>query len=88
MILYTSWQIYDVEWGDILRLWLKEIRENKGLSQRLVAKKAGISTQYYSYIENGSRCEPDKCNTEKAIANVLGFDWTLFFEENRHDDVV
>ena len=64
-----------------MRCWLRTLREKAGMTQTQVAKAAGITKQMYSYIENGKRCESDKCDTEKAIAAVLGFDWTLFFPD-------
>ena len=63
-----------------MRLWLKEIREQKNLTQKQVAEAVGISQQYYQFIEQGKRIEPDKVENEKAIATYLGFDWTKFFE--------
>ena len=65
-----------------MRDWLKNIRLEKGLTQQQVAEQVGISTNYYSYIENGQRCEPSKNNTEMKIAETLGFDWKLFFEDD------
>ena len=64
-----------------MRTWLKEIRESANLSQTETAKLVGITVQAYNYIENGKRCLPTKCDTEKKIAAELGFDWTRFFEE-------
>ena len=66
-----------------MRTWLKDLREAKNLTQSQIAKIIGISQQMYGFIENGKRCEPDKCDTEKAIAAVLGFDWTLFFPDEQ-----
>ena len=37
------------------RIYLKEIRENSGLSMQDVAEKIGISRQYYQQIEAGER---------------------------------
>jgi len=68
--------------GLTLREWLKAIRIEKGLTQSQVAEAAGIAPHYYSYIENGARCKPDKVDNEKAIAATLGFEWTRFFEDN------
>jgi len=34
---------------------LKQIREDKGVMQKAVAKQLGISANYYSQIENGHR---------------------------------
>ena len=53
------------------------------MTQAEVARLARITPHYYNYIENGKRCEPDKCDTEKAIAAALDFDWTKFFEEGQ-----
>lgn len=63
-----------------MREWLKELRLKKGMTQAEVAELAGISQQQYNYIEKGVRCKADKNETEKRIAEVLGFDWTKFFE--------
>jgi len=34
---------------------LKQLREDKGVMQKMVAKQLGISANYYSQIENGHR---------------------------------
>ena len=57
------------------------------MTQAQVANLVGIAPNYYSYIENGKRCEPDKCDTEKAIANVLDFDWTRFFTDEHENTI-
>ena len=64
-----------------MREWLKELRLQKDMTQTEVAEMVGIAPHYYSYIENGKRCLPSRCDTEKKIAKVLGFDWTRFFED-------
>lgn len=61
-----------------MRLWLKLIRKEAQLTQGAVAKNCGISTQFYSYIENAERQPSVK--VAKKIGKMLGFDWTLFFE--------
>ena len=38
-----------------MRKWLKQQREEKGLSARKVAELLGISESYYSLIEKGER---------------------------------
>lgn len=63
-----------------MRPWLVEKRKEKRLSQAEVATECGISRQYYSFIESGERNCPVK--TAKKIADVLGFAWETFFEEN------
>jgi transcriptional regulator with XRE-family HTH domain len=66
--------------GNQLRKWLKEIREKKGLSQYQVAKQARLSQSYYAGIESGNRGHKLPVKTAKRIANVLGFNWTRFYE--------
>ena len=34
---------------------LKQLREDKGVMQKMIAKQLGISANYYSQIENGRR---------------------------------
>lgn len=63
-----------------MREWLIKLRNVKGFTQNEVASKCGISRSYYSGIEVGTR--NPKPSTAKKIADVIGFDWTLFFEEN------
>lgn len=61
--------------------WLKTIREQKGLSQFQVANQSFITQPTYCNIENGER--RPSVETAKSIANVLGFEWTRFFEEEK-----
>lgn len=58
--------------------WLKEIRISQRLLQEQVAAAAGIERAYYSMIETGKR--KPSVNVAQAIANILGFEWTRFFE--------
>ena len=61
-----------------MRQWLHDARKKKQLSQSQVAKQVGISQPAYCDIENSNRNpHPD---TAKKIAEVLGFNWTRFFE--------
>lgn len=57
---------------------LREIRKEKALTEAEVSAKAGITQQYYNFIENGKR-RPSVA-VAKKIAEVLGFDWTRFYE--------
>lgn len=57
------------------------IRTEAGLSQYAVAEAAGISQSYYASIETGERGKPLGVPIAKAIASGLGFDWTMFYEE-------
>ena len=64
-----------------MRDWLVTLRKHQGLSQYEVANRCGISQSYYASIETGSRGNPLSVETAKKIANVLGFDWTRFYED-------
>lgn len=61
--------------------WLTAIRSKNNITQSECAKRANIAQAYYCQIENGER--RPSVETAKAIANVLGFDWTKFYEEER-----
>lgn len=65
-----------------MRVWLRTIRGNK--PQKKVAAAAGITQQMYSWIERGER--NPSVEVAKKIASVLGFDWTLFYEEETDAD--
>lgn len=65
-----------------MRLWLKDIRNNKGLSQYQVAEQANISQSYYAGIEAGVRGNKLPAETAKKIARVLNFNWIRFYENN------
>lgn len=64
-----------------MRKWLKEIRLNKNMTQSDVADMSGIDVTMYNKIELGNR-DPS-VETAQAIANVLGFPWTRFFESEQ-----
>lgn len=61
-----------------MRNWLKMRRIDLNKSQESVATMVGITQQHYSLIENGDRTP--SVETAQSIANVLGFNWTRFFE--------
>lgn len=64
-----------------MRMWLKEIREARKMSQEDVAKKAKIISRcHYTNIENGDR-DPS-VPVAKKLADVLGFDWTRFYDSS------
>lgn len=64
-----------------MREWLVSIRRNLGLSQRSVADQINISPPSYCNIEHGKR--KPTIEHAKAIAKVLGFDWTRFYEDDK-----
>ncbi len=59
------------------REWLLKLRADK--TQESVAKLARISRSAYANIENGKR-DPSVA-VARQIAEALGFDWTLFFDQ-------
>jgi len=63
-----------------MREWLKNIRVKYKFTQKDVASKADISTQYYNFIETGQRRPSPE--VAQAIAKVLNFDWTLFYSDD------
>lgn len=56
---------------------IKELRQKKKLTQRQVARKAGISNTYLSDIETG-RTNPS-LKTLVKIADALDVECTMFF---------
>lgn len=64
------------------RTWLIKIRKPQG-TQVEVAKKIPISRSHYAQIELGDRTPSVK--VAKRIAEVLGFDWTYFFDYELHE---
>ena len=67
-----------------MRIWLRELRNKKGLTQEEVAEKAEISRPFYVQIENMTNNKGVSPHTAKKIASVLSFDWTYFFEEESY----
>lgn len=65
-----------------MREWLVECRKERKMSQAAVAKDAGISQGYYAEIESGVKGRPVNVNTAKKIAGVLGFAWTMFYDDS------
>lgn len=63
------------------RHWLYEIRKDRKLNHQQVAKGAGIERAYYTMIESGNR--NPSVEVAKAIASVMGFDWTQFYEDKK-----
>ncbi|MCL2076865.1 MAG: helix-turn-helix domain-containing protein [Oscillospiraceae bacterium] len=59
--------------------WLRQKRQEKGITQEKIALFVGIARAYYTNIEKGSR--NPSVETAKKIAEVLDFDWTRFFED-------
>lgn len=54
-----------------IRKYLIEMREKKQLSQQIVADKIGISRQYYSAIEMGTRQKNMDITLVSALAKIF-----------------
>lgn len=67
---------------------LRNIRLLREKSQDEVALAAGISQQYYSFIESGARGKKLPVPTAKRIAAVLGFDWQDFYRDDEDNTIV
>lgn len=65
------------------RVWLKDIRSERGLTQYEVAEKAKVERSYYTMIETGARTP--SVPVAKSIGQTLGFDWTIFFETESNE---
>lgn len=63
------------------RTWLTVLIEEKGYDKRRCAlsKEAGIHESYIGKIENGVR--NPSVQIAMKLGEVLGFDWTRFFDE-------
>lgn len=66
-----------------MRVWLKEIRLRKHLTQQEVADRAGVQRAYYTMVENGTRTP--SVAVAKSIGKTLGFDWTIFFDNRSNE---
>ncbi len=62
-----------------MRGWLKEYRLSKDLTQQDLADIVNIDVTSIGKYENGKR--RPSYEVAKKIAEVLGFDWTEFFNE-------
>ncbi|GIO84591.1 putative HTH-type transcriptional regulator YqaF [Paenibacillus faecis] len=67
------------------RTLLISYRDIKGLTQEQVAELCDIKRPYYTMIELGKR--RPSVDVAKRIAEVLGFEWTLFFAPDGSDSL-
>ncbi len=64
------------------RIWLINCRLNLGLSRGRVAKMLRVSEPAYTAYEMGTRTpRPTKA---KILAELLGFDWTMFYSDEEN----
>lgn len=66
-----------------MRTWLKNLREEKGLTQLELAELSNVERTTYSSIEQGRR-NPSVANAMR-IAEVLNVEWTIFFDPKVRD---
>jgi putative transcriptional regulator len=62
---------------------LKSERVKKSLTQQQLADRVGVDRTLISKIESGD--SPPRVPTAKKIAEVLDFDWTLFYEKPKSE---
>ena len=61
-----------------MRGWLIKAREDKGMTQQQLANALKLTRAGCSSYELGKRTP--KPEIAKRIAEILGFDWTKFYE--------
>jgi putative transcriptional regulator len=68
-----------------MRNWLIKARKSKGLSRKNVAEYCSCSYHAIEKYENEIR--RPKPEVAKKIANLLGIDWQLFYEDSDNKGV-
>ena len=59
---------------------VKALRREKGLTGEVVSREVGISPSALSMIESGK--QRPSVGLAKRLADFMGFDWTLFYDED------
>ena len=67
--------------GENVRLYLKKLREEKGLTQQETAAKMGMRANYYSMFESGSRQADMNLSIAEKLAEVFGVEISWIIEE-------
>lgn len=67
-----------------MRLWLKDLRNKKELSQQEVATALNISQNYYSNIENGERQKQLNLSLVIKLAEIFGVSVEWIAEQEKH----
>jgi len=62
-----------------MRKWLREMRRKAGYTQSDIAALSNVNVTMINKIELGER--RPSVEVAKTIAEVLGFDWTRFYED-------
>lgn len=66
-----------------MRTWLIQIRQAKGYSQAYVSRAVGVKQPTYWEYEHGTLNPTPKI--ARRIGALLGFDWTLFYPEEKEE---
>lgn len=61
------------------RYWLEKILKKKKLTHQAVAEMVEVDRSYFTQIVGGVRRPSPEL--AQRIGNVLGFDWTVFFNK-------
>lgn len=62
-----------------IRHWLIQKRMDSEMTFKEISQKVGVTPQCLYYWEVGERTPSPKC--AKTLANVLGFEWTRFYDD-------
>lgn len=66
-----------------MREWLKELRENSKMSQQNIADRLGITQNYYSMIELGTRMPKMTIEMAEKLSDALGVPLATILENER-----
>ena len=70
-----------------MRLYLRELRINKNITQQMVADVVGITRQYYNMIETGERQKKLSIDMARKLADVFGVTFEyICAQENQVSD--
>ncbi len=68
-----------------MREWLKDLRNEKGLSQSEIAMELGMGQSYYAMIENGERQKDMSVSMAEKLAGVLDVPLTVILDNEKRD---
>ncbi len=63
-----------------IRHWLIQARQEKGKTRPQIARELNVSSQIIQYWESGQRTPSPPI--AKMYAQILGFEWTRFYEDS------
>ena len=83
LILYGKLIFDDIEGDEKVRRYLKQLRDEKGLTQQEVAAKMGIGQSYYSDIELAVKQTDMSLSIVQKLSEVLGVPIATIIEEEK-----